>query len=138
MDKNKALKTLDKLLKQTSLKVANPVINDLCDDLDYFDPPKKLKTDNNYSELTNYLEDLVLVGCCGTTSDTAAEFIEGIEDTETDLLTYLDNFVNDDTKYDTVEKYISSDFKDIHEFTFHLIKNYFKNNLEIFIGKIEK
>ena len=50
------------------------------------------------------------------------------KNTTTDVYTYLDNFVYDDTNYESVEQYISSDFKNTEDFRLHLIKNYFLNN----------
>ena len=123
MDKNKAFKTLDKLYKTTSLKDAQSIVRALCDNLNYYGSQKKLESDNNYLQLCDYLQDLTTVASVGNNCETAAEFIENIEDSETDLLIYLDNFVSDDTKYDSVEEFIESDFKDIKEFIFYLIKN---------------
>jgi hypothetical protein len=137
MDKNKTFKTLDKLYKTTSLKDAQSIVRTLCDNLNYYGSQKKLESDNNYLQLCDYLQDLTTVSSVGNKCETAAEFIENIEDSETDLLIYLDNFVSDDTKYDSVEEFIESDFKDIKEFIFYLINNYFQNNLKYFMDKLQ-
>jgi hypothetical protein len=64
------------------------------------------------------------------------EFIDSIKDTETDLYTYLDNFVYDDTDYDNVNDYIVKDFKKVEKFSLYLLKNYFYNNFYEYIKKL--
>ena len=58
------------------------------------------------------------------------------KNTTTDVYTYLDNFVYDDTNYESVEQYISSDFKNTEDFRLHLIKNYFLNNLKHYLNNL--
>jgi len=65
------------------------------------------------------------------------ECIEGLqEDSETDIITYLDNFVYDDTEYENISEYISGDFESIEKFGLHLFKGYLCNNFNYYLDKL--
>ena len=54
---------------------------------------------------------------------------EVLKSTETDVLTYLENYVSDDTDYSSVLSYIQSGFDSPEDFVLNLSKNYFNNGL---------
>jgi len=72
----------------------------------------------------------------GTSTETIDELKSLLQDTQTDIFTYYDNLVYDDTDYETLEEYITSDFKDLNEFFLDLIKGYLYNNIEEYLNKI--
>ena len=106
------------------------------DYIDYYDPPKKLIKNSDFVELQKYIIDLRLIAGQSLSAKSVEGFIEGIEDTNTDVLIYLDNFVYDDTEYNTVSEYISSDFGSLEEFVLDFAKTYFVNNFREFLTRL--
>tara|TARA_B100001093_G_scaffold438839_1_gene438447 strand:- start:1246 stop:1503 length:258 start_codon:yes stop_codon:yes gene_type:complete len=84
----------------------------------------------------NYVNDLMKIVISGTSTETIDELKSLLQDTQTDIFTYYDNLVYDDTDYETLEEYITSDFKDLNEFFLDLIKGYLYNNIEEYLNKI--
>ncbi len=98
-----------------------------------------LSDDMNCLELKKYFSDAKHVRTVGTTSSDADEFIAEISETETDLLIYLENYVNDDTEYDDICSYIDGDFEGSSEqFSLDLLKGYFQNNFLYYLDKLSK
>tara|TARA_B100000959_G_C14572314_1_gene456378 strand:- start:97 stop:456 length:360 start_codon:yes stop_codon:yes gene_type:complete len=89
----------------------------------------------NYINLIKYTQDAETVIYCSIRE--IDEFIDAIKDTETDIYTYLDNFIYDDTKHKTVNDYILKDFKKVEKFALYLLKGYFLHNFEEYLNKLQ-
>ena len=57
---------------------------------------------------------------------------------ETDLMTYLENFVADDTECSSVRDYALHEFGNGQAFSLNLLSGYFGHNLWYFLDKLEK
>ena len=62
--------------------------------------------------------------------------MELLSDTETDLSTFLENYVYDDTDYENITDYISGDFDNLEKFYMNLFKGYFHTNFEYYLKKL--
>ena len=116
----------------------------------YLNIQKKLDAQNyndlidnvNYLKLKDYVADLTKVIMISNEIIMEIEEIDNFEnritETKTDLLTYLENYVNDDTSHENIRDYIEKDFDDIKEFLLSLAKGYFYNNFLEYLKNIEK
>ena len=64
--------------------------------------------------------------------------LEGLTRTETDLMTYLENFVADDTEFSSVREYALHEFGNEQAFSLNLLSGYFGHNLWYFLDKLER
>ena len=139
-DFNKAKLIIEKINNESSLKVIETIIDELSESINYFDNTKVSKEilDNqNYIDLCNYVQDAYLL--LSIQGLNVQDFIDKLkQESKTDIYTYLDNYVYDDTDYETIEKYIMGDFKKLDKFTLYLLKNYIYNNLYNFLKNFNK
>ena len=137
-DFNKAKLIIEKINNESSLKGIETIIDELSESINYFDNTKVSKEilDNqNYIDLCNYVQDAYLL--LSLQGLNVQDFIDKLkQESKTDIYTYLDNYVYDDTDYETIEKYIMGDFKKLDEFTLYLLKNYIYNNLYNFLKNL--
>ena len=139
-DFNKAKLIIEKINNESSLKGIETIIDELSESINYFDNTKVSKEilDNqNYIDLCNYVQDAYLL--LSLQGLNVQDFIDKLkQESKTDIYTYLDNYVYDDTDYETIEKYIMGDFKKLDKFTLYLLKNYIYNNLYNFLKNFNK
>ena len=139
-DFNKAKLIIEKINNESSLKGIETIIDELSESINYFDNTKVSKEilDNqNYIDLCNYVQDAYLL--LSIQGLNVQDFIDKLkQESKTDIYTYLDNYVYDDTDYETIEKYIMGDFKKLDKFTLYLLKNYIYNNLYNFLKNFNK
>ena len=137
-DFNKAKLIIEKINNELSLKGIETIVDELSESINYFDNTKVSKEilDNqNYIDLCNYVQDAYLL--LSIQGSNVQDFIDKLkQESKTDIYTYLDNYVYDDTDYETIEKYIMGDFKKLDKFTLYLIKNYIYNNLYNFLKNL--
>ena len=137
-DFNKAKLIIEKINNESSLKGIETIIDELSESINYFDNTKVSKEiiDNqNYIDLCNYVQDAYLL--LSLQGLNVQDFIDKLkQESKTDIYTYLDNYVYDDTDYETIEKYIMGDFKKLDKFTLYLLKNYIYNNLYNFLKNL--
>ena len=137
-DFNKAKLIIEKTNNESSLKGIEIIIDELSESINYFDNTKVSKEilDNqNYIDLCNYVQDAYLL--LSIQGLNVQDFIDKLkQESKTDIYTYLDNYVYDDTDYETIEKYIMGDFKKLDKFTLYLLKNYIYNNLYNFLKNL--
>jgi len=137
-DFNKAKLIIEKINNELSLKGIETIVDELSESINYFDNTKVSKEilDNqNYIDLCNYVQDAYLL--LSLQGLNVQDFIDKLkQESKTDIYTYLDNYVYDDTDYETIEKYIMGDFKKLDEFTLYLLKNYIYNNLYNFLKNL--
>ena len=137
-DFNEAKLIIEKINNESSLKGIETIIDELSESINYFDNTKVSKEilDNqNYIDLCNYVQDAYLL--LSLQGLNVQDFIDKLkQESKTDIYTYLDNYVYDDTDYETIEKYIMGDFKKLDEFTLYLLKNYIYNNLYNFLKNL--
>ena len=137
-DFNKAKLIIEKINNESSLKEIETIIDELSESINYFDNTKVSKEilDNqNYIDLCNYVQDAYLL--LSIQGLNVQDFIDKLkQESKTDIFTYLDNYVYDDTDYETIEKYIMGDFKKLDKFTLYLLKNYIYNNLYNFLKNL--
>ena len=137
-DFNKAKLIIEKTNNESSLKGIEIIIDELSESINYFDNTKDSKEilDNqNYIDLCNYVQDAYLL--LSIQGLNVQDFIDKLkQESKTDIYTYLDNYVYDDTDYETIEKYIMGDFKKLDKFTLYLLKNYIYNNLYNFLKNL--
>ena len=137
-DFDKAKLIIEKINNESSLKGIETIIDELSESINYFDNTKVSKEilDNqNYIDLCNYVQDAYLL--LSLQGLNVQDFIDKLkQESKTDIYTYLDNYVYDDTDYETIEKYIMGDFKKLDEFTLYLLKNYIYNNLYNFLKNL--
>ena len=137
-DFNKAKLIIEKINNESSLKGIETIIDELSESINYFDNTKVSKEilDNqNYIDLCNYVQDAYLL--LSIQGLNVQDFIDKLkQESKTDIYTYLDNYVYDDTDYETIEKYIMGDFKKLDKFTLYLLKNYIYNNLYNFLKNL--
>ena len=135
---NKAKLIIEKINNESSLKGIETIIDELSESINYFDNTKVSKEilDNqNYIDLCNYVQDAYLL--LSIQGLNVQDFIDKLkQESKTDIYTYLDNYVYDDTDYETIEKYIMGDFKKLDKFTLYLLKNYIYNNLYNFLKNL--
>ena len=137
-DFNKAKLIIEKINNESSLKGIETIIDELSESINYFDNTKVSKEilDNqNYIDLCNYVQDAYLL--LSLQGLNVQDFIDKLkQESKTDIYTYLDNYVYDDTDYETIEKYIIGDFKKLDKFILYLLKNYVYNNLYNFLKNL--
>ena len=137
-DFNKAKLIIEKINNESSLKGIETVIDELSESINYFDNTKVSKEileNQNYIDLCNYVQDAYLL--LSLQGLNVQDFIDKLkQESKTDIYTYLDNYVYDDTDYETIEKYIMGDFKKLDKFTLYLLKNYIYNNLYNFLKNL--
>ena len=137
-DFNKAKLIIEKINNESSLKGIETIIDELSESINYFDNTKVSKEilDNqNYIDLCNYVQDAYLL--LSIQGLNVQDFIDKLkQESKTDIYTYLDNYVYDDTDYETIEKYIIGDFKKLDKFILYLLKNYIYNNLYNFLKNL--
>ena len=137
-DFNKAKLIIEKTNNESSLKGIEIIIDELSESINYFDNTKVSKEilDNqDYIDLCNYVQDAYLL--LSIQGLNVQDFIDKLkQESKTDIYTYLDNYVYDDTDYETIEKYIMGDFKKLDKFTLYLLKNYIYNNLYNFLKNL--
>ena len=137
-DFNKAKLIIEKTNNESSLKGIEIIIDELSESINYFDNTKVSKEilDNQaYIDLCNYVQDAYLL--LSIQGLNVQDFIDKLkQESKTDIYTYLDNYVYDDTDYETIEKYIIGDFKKLDKFILYLLKNYVYNNLYNFLKNL--
>ena len=137
-DFDKAKLIIEKINNESSLKGIETIIDELSESINYFDNTKVSKEilDNqDYIDLCNYVQDAYLL--LSIQGLNVQDFIDKLkQESKTDIYTYLDNYVYDDTDYETIEKYIMGDFKKLDKFTLYLLKNYIYNNLYNFLKNL--
>jgi len=137
-DFNKAKLIIEKINNESSLKGIETIIDELSESINYFDNTKVSKEileNQNYIDLCNYVQDSYLL--LSIQGLNVQDFIDKLkQESKTDIYTYLDNYVYDDTDYETIEKYIMGDFKKLDKFTLYLLKNYLYNNLYNFLKNL--
>ena len=137
-DFNKAKLIIEKTNNESSLKGIEIIIDELSESINYFDNTKVSKEilDNqDYIDLCNYVQDAYLL--LSIQGLNIQDFIDKLkQESKTDIYTYLDNYVYDDTDYETIEKYIIGDFKKLDKFILYLLKNYVYNNLYNFLKNL--
>lgn len=137
-DFNKAKLIIEKISNESSLKGIETIIDELSESINYFDNTKVSKEilDNqDYIDLCNYVQDAYLL--LSIQGLNVQDFIDKLkQESKTDIYTYLDNYVYDDTDYETIEKYIMGDFKKLDKFNLYLLKNYIYNNLYNFLKNL--
>tara|TARA_Y100000816_G_scaffold202808_1_gene149270 strand:- start:1049 stop:1468 length:420 start_codon:yes stop_codon:yes gene_type:complete len=137
-DFNKAKLIIEKTNNESSLKGIEIIIDELSESINYFDNTKVSKEilDNqDYIDLCNYVQDAYLL--LSIQGLNVQDFIDKLKkESKTDIYTYLDNYVYDDTDYETIEKYIIGDFKKLDKFILYLLKNYIYNNLYNFLKNL--
>ena len=139
IDLQKTQKIINQLGKAKTLNDYNKNFRNFCNEIKYYDDPKNkpskdLVKNENYINLKKYTQDATFI--IAFANYEVDEFIDSIKDTETDLYTYLDNFVYDDTNHENVKDYIMKDFKTVEKFSLYLLKNYFCNNFNEYIKKL--
>ena len=139
IDLQKTLKIINDLSQSSTLSDYKKLFNKFCSEIKYYDDPKNKPSDDlneneNYINLKKYVQDATLVIACANYE--VDEFINSITDTETDLYTYLDNFVYDDTDHENIKDYIIKDYKTVEKFSLYLLKNYLYNNFYEYVNKL--
>ena len=139
IDLQKTLKIINDLSQSSTLNDYKKLFNKFCSEIKYYDDPKNKPSDDlneneNYINLKKYVQDSTFV--IGFANYEVDEFINSITDTETDLYTYLDNFVYDDTDHENIKDYIIKDYKTVEKFSLYLLKNYLYNNFYEYVNKL--
>ena len=98
-DFNKAKLIIEKTNNESSLKGIEIIIDELSESINYFDNTKVSKEilDNqDYIDLCNYVQDAYLL--LSIQGLNVQDFIDKLkQESKTDIYTYLDNYVYDDT-----------------------------------------
>ena len=148
IDLTKAINQANSLKEISDYEKAKSIIKDFSETTYYFDdkdakPSADLVDNEDYKQLMAYLEDahnIVMAVMIANMSDSKEEkvddFMENIDESETDLTTYLDNFVNDDTSHPDVKTYLLEDFADLEAFAIHFFKGYFHNNFLQYLERL--
>src|SRR6056300_940452 len=108
IDLQKTQKIINQLGKVKTLNDYQKNFRNFCSEIKYYDDPKNkpskdLAKNENYINLKKYVQDATFV--IAFASYEVDEFIDSIKDTETDLYTYLDNFLYDDTNHENIKEY---------------------------------
>ena len=147
IDIKKSKQISEKILKVKKSKELQGVLDDLCKEIKYYDdkknkPSDDLTNNDNYQKLKDYVADLTKVIMVSNEIIMEIEEIDNFEqritETKTDLLTYLENYVYDDTSHKSISDYIKKDFANVQEFLLSLAKGYFYNNFLEYLKNIEK
>ena len=146
IDISKSNQIAEKILKIKKSKELQEVLDNFCKEIKYYDDKKNKPSNDlidnvNYLKLKDYVADLTKVIMISNEIIMEIEEIDNFEnritETKTDLLTYLENYVNDDTSHKNIRDYIEKDFDDIKEFLLSLAKGYFYNNFLEYLKNIE-
>tara|TARA_B100000780_G_C20771422_1_gene306308 strand:+ start:87 stop:542 length:456 start_codon:yes stop_codon:yes gene_type:complete len=146
IDISKSNQIAEKILKIKKSKELQEVLDNFCKEIKYYDDKKNKPSNDlidnvNYLKLKDYVADLTKVIMISNEIIMEIEEIDNFEnritDTKTDLLTYLENYVNDDTSHKNIRDYIEKDFDDIKEFLLSLAKGYFYNNFLEYLKNID-
>tara|TARA_B100001175_G_C19354056_1_gene563803 strand:- start:69 stop:482 length:414 start_codon:yes stop_codon:yes gene_type:complete len=135
-DLDKAKVSVKKILDCNTLIECQSVTQEILTEIGFHDQPKDLVDNDDYIQLINYVDDLMKIVTSGPSTETINELKTLLQDTQTDILTYYDNLVYDDTDYETIEEYIDADFKDFHDFFLDLVKGYLYDNIEEYLNNI--
>ena len=148
IDLAKATAQANSLKEISDFEKANSIIKDFSETTFYYDeedakPSADLVDNEDYKQLMAYLMDAHNVMSAVTIANFSDEkgekvddFLENIDESETDLTTYLDDFVNDDTSHPDVKTYLLEDFADLEAFAIHFFKGYFHNNFLRYLEKL--
>lgn len=146
IDISKSNQIAEKILKIKKSKELQEVLDNFCKEIKYYDDKKNKPSNDlidnvNYLKLKDYVADLTKVIMISNEITMEIEEIDNFEnritETKTDLLTYLENYVNDDTSHENIRDYIEKDFDDIKEFLLSLAKGYFYNNFLEYLKNID-
>lgn len=146
IDISKSNQIAEKILKIKKSKELQEVLDNFCKEIKYYDDKKNKPSNDlidnvNYLKLKDYVADLTKVIMISNEITMEIEEIDNFEnritETKTDLLTYLENYVNDDTSHKNIRDYIEKDFDDIKEFLLSLAKGYFYNNFLEYLKNID-
>ena len=146
IDISKSNQIAEKILKIKKSKELQEVLDNFCKEIKYYDDKKNKPSNDlidnvNYLKLKDYVADLTKVIMISNEIIMEIEEIDNFEnritETKTDLLTYLENYVNDDTSHENIRDYIEKDFDNIKEFLLSLAKGYFYNNFLEYLKNIE-
>ena len=133
----KSKQIAEKILKIKKSKELQEVLDNFCKEIKYYDDKKNKPSNDlieniNYLKLKDYVTDLTKVIMVSNEIVMEIEEIDNFEKriskTKTDLYTYLENYVYDDTAHKSISDYIKKDFSNIQEFLLSLAKGYFYNN----------
>lgn len=146
IDISKSNQIAEKILKIKKSKELQEVLDNFCKEIKYYDDKKNKPSNDlidnvNYLKLKDYVADLTKVIMISNEITMEIEEIDNFEnritETKTDLLTYLENYVNDDTSHENIRDYIEKDFDNIKEFLLSLAKGYFYNNFLEYLKNID-
>ena len=146
IDISKSNQIAEKILKIKKSKELQEVLDNFCKEIKYYDDKKNKPSNDlidnvNYLKLKDYVADLTKVIMISNEIIMEIEEIDNFEnritETKTDLLTYLENYVNDDTSHENIRDYIEKDFDNIKEFLLSLAKGYFYNNFLEYLKNID-
>ena len=135
-DLDKAKASVKKILDCSTLIECQDILTEILNDVGFHDQPSDLVDNDDYIQLINYVDDLIKIVTSGPSTETINELKTLLQDTQTDILTYYDNLVYDDTDYETIEEYIDADFKDFHDFFLDLVHGYLYDNIEEYLNAI--
>ena len=147
IDLTKTTEQANSLKEISDYEKAKSIIKDFSETTFYYDeedakPSADLVENEDYKQLMAYLMDahnvisaVMIANFSEEKGEKVDDFMENIDESETDLTTYLDNFVNDDTSHPDVKTYLLEEFADLETFAIHFFKGYFHNN---FIQYLEK
>jgi hypothetical protein len=95
-----------------------------------------IENNPNYTRLLDYVNDAInLSNLVSHELCDLADEIRNFE-SETDLSTYLENFVYDDTEFNSIEEYLDGEFEDSEEFYTRTTKEYFAHNIDYCINNL--
>ena len=142
----KSKQIAEKILKIKKSKELQEVLDNFCKEIKYYDDKKNKPSNDlidnvNYIKLKDYVADLTKVIMVSNEIVMEIEEIDNFEEriskTKTDLLTYLENYIYDDTSHKSISEYIKKDFSNIREFLLFLAKGYFFNNFLEYLKNLE-
>ena len=143
----KSKQIAEKILKIKKSKELQEDLDKYSKEIKYYDDKKNKPSNDlieniNYLKLKDYVTDLTKVIMVSNEIVMEIEEIDNFEEritnTKTDLLTYLENYVYDDTSHKSISDYIKKDFANMQEFLLSLAKGYFYNNFLEYLKNIEK
>ena len=135
-DLDKAKASVKKILDCSTLIECQDILTEILNDVGFHDQPSDLVDNDDYIQLINYVDDLIKIVTSGPSTETINELKTLLQDTQTDILTYYENLVTEDTEYETIEEYIDADFKDFHDFFLDLVQGYLYDNIEEYLNAI--
>ena len=135
-DLDKAKASVKKILDCSTLIECQDILTEILNDVGFHDQPSDLVDNDDYIQLINYVDDLIKIVTSGPSTETINELKTLLQDTQTDILTYYENLVTEDTEYETIEEYIDADFKDFHDFFLDQVHGYLYDNIEEYLNAI--